>query len=103
LRCSTRGLGKSELLLQRRPLTAETVTAITTEDPLEQLSRPAGDLDPDYHARCVAAHWRTQPILDELDDLLDRFDALTAHLQLNDFDTDAWTPGGREPRGGHDQ
>ncbi|MGY2119677.1 hypothetical protein ACW9HR_37840 [Nocardia gipuzkoensis] len=55
---------------------------------------PAGDLDPDYYARGVAARWRTQPIVDELDDLLDRFDALTAHLTLNDFDTDAWTPRG---------
>ncbi|MET9030017.1 hypothetical protein ABZW96_30975 [Nocardia sp. NPDC004168] len=39
--------------------------------------------------RGVAARWRTQPILDELDDLLDRFDQLTAGLTLSDFDTSA--------------
>ncbi|MGW4719465.1 hypothetical protein [Nocardia sp. NPDC004260] len=70
------------------PLTAETIAAITTEHLLRQHgSTPAGDLDPDYYARGVAARWRTQPILDELDDLLDRFDALTARLTLNDFET----------------
>ncbi|MGY2119144.1 hypothetical protein ACW9HR_35075 [Nocardia gipuzkoensis] len=40
---------------------AETVAAITTEHLLQQLSRPAGDLYPDYYARGVAARWRTQP------------------------------------------
>ncbi|WP_280217291.1 hypothetical protein [Nocardia neocaledoniensis] len=49
----------------------------------QRLTRPglaatATALDPGWHARGVAARWRNKPRLDELDELLDRFDELIA-------------------------
>ncbi|MFJ9371209.1 hypothetical protein ACIRRA_43340 [Nocardia sp. NPDC101769] len=66
------------------PLPADEIAAITTGVLLGRDENPATgtDLDPDYHERGIAARWRARPVLDELDQLLDRFDDIAAQFDI---------------------
>lgn len=59
------------------PLAPEDVAAIATQHLTQPAAAAAENaLDSGYHERGMAARWRAKPILDETDDLLDRFDEL---------------------------
>jgi hypothetical protein len=66
------------------PLPAETIATITLTAVLPEQARvPVGVLDPTYHERGVAARHRAKPILDELDDILDRIEAFSVPAILD--------------------
>lgn len=70
------------------PLPAETIAtiALTAVRPHPAAAAPA-KLDPDYYQRGIAARRRAQTLLHELDDILDRLEALTIPAVL-DFPPD---------------
>ncbi|WP_280391115.1 hypothetical protein [Nocardia brasiliensis] len=59
------------------PLTSGQVAAIATEHLLSVITVPSAELDPTSYERGIAARWRAREIFAELDDLLDRIEAIT--------------------------
>ncbi|MEV6102345.1 hypothetical protein [Nocardia sp. NPDC051981] len=61
------------------PLRPDTVADIATAHLLAPPVPGGGpDLDTGWHERGIAARWRMKAVSDELDDLLDRVDAIAA-------------------------
>ncbi|WP_067694126.1 hypothetical protein [Nocardia jejuensis] len=66
------------------PLSADQIATIASARLLGPKTRSAlpGDLDQGYHERGIAARWRAQPLLNELDELLDKVDTIAARFGI---------------------